>query len=47
MSDYPWRLLDGKALLAKLIKPCTSNCQAISCSLFGGLSGGSDNKETA
>ena len=41
-----WGLLDGKAGLAKLIKPGTSSCQAISGSLYGSLYGGSDNRET-
>ena len=39
-------LLDGKVGLAKLIKPGTSSCQAISGSLYGGLYGGSDDRET-
>ena len=42
-----WGLLDEKVSLAKLIKPCTSSCHAISGSLYGGLYGGSDDKETA
>ena len=42
-----WGLLDGIVGLAKLIKPCTSNCQAISGSLYGGLYGGSDDREMA
>jgi hypothetical protein len=42
-----WGLLDGNASLAKLIKPGTSSCQAISGILYGGLYGGSDDRETA
>ena len=42
-----WGLLDGKVGLAQLIKPSTSGCQAISGSLYGGLYGGSDDRETA
>ena len=34
-----WGLLDGKTGLAKLIKPGTSSCEAISGSLYGGLYG--------
>ena len=44
---YQWGLLDGKADLAKLIKPGTSSYEAISGSLYGGLYGGSDDRETA
>jgi hypothetical protein len=43
----PWGLLDGWTALAKLIKPGTSSCEAISGSLYGGLYGGSNDKETA
>jgi hypothetical protein len=42
-----WGLLDGKVGLAKLIKPCTSSCQAISGYLYGGLYGGSEDRATA
>ena len=42
-----WGLLDGNAGLAKLIKPRTSSCEAISGSLYGGMYGGSDDRETA
>ena len=42
-----WGLLDGIAGLAKLTKPRTSSCEAISGSLYGGLYGGSDDRETA
>ena len=42
-----WGLLDGGADFAKLIKPGTSCCEAISGSLYGGLYGGSDDRETA
>jgi hypothetical protein len=42
----PVGLLDGKGGLAKLIKPSTSSCEAISGSLYGGLYGGSDDRET-
>ena len=42
-----WGLLDGETALAKLIKPCTSSCQAIAGRLYGGLYGGSDDRETA
>ena len=34
-----WGLLDGGADFAKLIKPGTSGCEAISGSLYGGLYG--------
>ena len=34
-----WGLLDGDADFAKLIKPGTSGCEAISGSLYGGLYG--------
>ena len=44
---YQWGLLDGIAGLAKLIKPGTSCCEAISGSLYGGLYGDSDDRETA
>jgi hypothetical protein len=40
-------LLDGEAALAKLIKPGTSSYEAISDSLYGGLYGGSDDREKA
>ena len=36
----------GNADFAKLIKPGTSCCEAISGSLYGGLYGGSDDRET-
>jgi hypothetical protein len=42
-----WGLLDGNAGLAKLIKPRTSSCEAISGSVYGGLYGGSKDRETA
>jgi hypothetical protein len=42
-----WGLLGGEAALAKLIKPGTSSCEAISGSLYGGPYGGSDDTETA
>jgi hypothetical protein len=42
-----WGLLDGNAALAKLIEPGTSSCEAISGSLYCGLHGGSEDKETA
>ena len=44
-----WGLLDGEADFAKLIKPGTtcSSCEAISGSLYGGLYGGSDDRETS
>ena len=44
---YHWGLLDGHATLAKLIEPGTSSCEAISGSLYGGLYGGSEDRETA
>ena len=42
-----WGLLDGIADFAKLIKPCTRSCEAISGRLYGGLYGSSDDRETA
>ena len=42
-----WGLLDGNADFAKLIKPGTSGCEAISGSLYGGLYGGSDDTKPA
>ena len=42
-----WGLLDGWAALAKLFKPNTSSCEAISAILYGGLYGGFDDRETA
>ena len=42
-----WGLLDAYVALAKLIKPGTSGCEAISGNLYGGMYGGSDDKGTA
>jgi hypothetical protein len=42
----PWGMLDGWTAFAKLIEPSTSYCEAISGSLYGGLYGGSDDRET-
>ena len=42
----PWGLLDGWTAFAKLIKLGTSSCEAILGSLYGGLYGGSDDRET-
>jgi hypothetical protein len=42
----PWGLPDRNADFAKLIEPCTSCCEANSGSLYGGLYGGSDDRET-
>jgi hypothetical protein len=44
---YQWGLLAGDAGLAKLIELGTSGCEAISGSLYGGLYGGSEDRETA
>ena len=41
-----WGMLDGETAFKKLIEPCTSSCQAIAGCLYGGLYGGSDNRET-
>jgi hypothetical protein len=43
----PVGMHNGNADFAKLIKLGTNCCEAISGSLYGGLYGGSDDRETA